>query len=225
MKRVKLKRLTALVMAVVLTLGAVIPIGSYSYAAGLDRDCAIDNTKVPERKVPILYNEGERSDLEQSEVVTAEDIVIAAGCGFDVEKSFDGITYNESAVKISYYADRGFFDGNKTGSYETYYLVEPVSGKDAYLICRTISVREPETAVSESGETDTTGNNDDEEPAPESEQYSLSAGEIENFGAGDTMMIQMASLQVLKAAAKSSGKNSMKVAYSLISIRKHRLQK
>ncbi len=211
MKKVKLKRLAALIMAVVLMLGAVIAISSYAYAAGQDRDSAVDSTKVAERKAFMLYNEGGRSDLEQSEVAVAEDIVIAAGCGFDVEKSFDGITYNESAVKISYYADRGSFDGNKTGSYATYYLVEPVSGKDAYLICRTISVREPKTAASESSETDTT-ENDEEEPAPGPEQYPLSVGEIENFDAGDTMMIQMASLPILRAAEKSSSKNSMKVA-------------
>ena len=118
-----------------------------------------------------------------------------------------------------------------------------MSGKTPYLICRTISVREPETAVEESRESEDgkqgTGEDDgssgEEDPAPgegerqvspsdgEREQEGtspggddgqdlLSEGELEDFGAGDTMMVHMASASVLKAAAKSS--DSMKVSCS-----------
>ncbi len=50
----------------------------------------------------------------------AENIIVAAGYGFDVEKSFDGISYEEQAVKVSYFADKSSFDGDKPGDYETF---------------------------------------------------------------------------------------------------------
>lgn len=211
----KLKRLTALALTMVLTFGAVIPTGSNVYATILDTGSAVDNAEIAEGKEPVLYAQTERPDLEQAEIAKAEDIIVTVGYGFDVEASFDGISYNGSAVNISYYADKSTFDGNTAGDYETYYLVEPVSGKDAYLIYRTISVREPETVTTESMGTDEIENSDDEESAPrqesEEEQYTLAEGEIENFGAGDTMIIQTASLA--KATARSTN-DSMKVACS-----------
>ena len=216
MTKKKFKRLTALLMALVLTVGAVVPTGAYAYATGLDESPAGDAPAV-ENSEPVLYNGADRTDLEEAEIATAEDIIVAAGYGFDVEKSFDGISYDEDAVKVSYYADKGNFNGNFTGNYETYYKVEPVSGKKAYLICRIISVREPETVASGSTETgETEISDDDGEPAHEQavSPDSLSEGEISGFSVGDTMMIQMASMPVLKAAAKASGKDSMKVACS-----------
>ena len=246
----KLKRMTALVLALVLMAGAVLPTAAYANATGLDvpaddatgsqaetEDGSGDGSAETEQE-PVLYNETDRPDLETAEVAEAEDIIVAAGYGFDVEKSFDGISYDEKAVKVSYYADQGSFDGDKPGDYVAYYKAEPASGKTPYLICRTVSVRESETAVEESresgegqtGEDDGSGS-DGEGPAPgegkspvslsdgEKEnspgeagaQDLLSEGELETFGTGDTMMVRMASAPVLKAAAKSSGKDSMKV--------------
>ena len=92
--------------------------------------------------------------MEPAEVATAEDIIVAAGYGFDVEQSFDGLSYDEKAVKVSYYADKGSFDGDKPGDYETFYKAEPASGKTPYLIRRMVSVREPEAAVEESRESE-----------------------------------------------------------------------
>ena len=252
----KLKRMTALALALVLMMGAVLPTAAYANATGQDMDALADdatgsqtetadgsgNVPAGEGQEPLLYNETDRPDLEPAEIATAEDIIVAAGYGFDVEQSFDGISYDEKAVKVSYYADKGSFDGDKPGDYETYYKAEPASGKTPYLIRRTISVREPETAVEESresGEGQQETKEDDsggeEEPAPgegerqvspsdgEKEQEEnlpgeagvqdlLSEGEMEAFGTGDTMMVQMASAPVLRAAAKSS--DSMKVACS-----------
>ncbi len=104
--------------------------------------------------------------------------------------------------------------------------MEPVSGKTSYLIRRTVSVREPETAVEENRESGDgqqekeDGDSGEEEPATGEESVSpsdgratlLSEGELETFSAGDTMVVRMASAPVLKAAAKSSSKDSMKVA-------------
>ena len=234
MTKKRLKRAMALAMALVLMMGTVLPTAVYANATGPDAGMAAGSggdSPAESEQEPVLYNETDRTDLEPAEVVTAEDIIVAAGYGFDVEQSFDGISYDEKAVKVSYYADQGSFDGDKPGDYSTYYKAEPVSGKTPYLICRTVSVREPETAVEESRESGEDGSSDGEEPAPgegkspvspsdgEKEkpaggQEALSEGEIETFGAGDTMMVRMASAPVLKAAAKSSGKDSMKVSCS-----------
>ena len=186
MTKKRLKRATALAMALVLMMGAVLPTAAYANATGADMD--VHDTAVSQSEAadgsesssaetgqePLLYNETDRPDLELAEIVVAEDIIVAAGYGFDVEQSFDGISYDGKAVKVSYYAGQGSFDGNKPGDYTTYYKAEPVSGKTPYLICRTISVREPETAVEESRESEDgkqgTGEDDgssgEEGPAP-----------------------------------------------------------
>lgn len=239
MTKKKLKRVLALAMALVLTVGAVLPTAAYANATGLSVDTAAGSDgdiQTEMEQEPVLYNETDRPDLELAEIVTAEDIIVAAGYGFEVEKSFDGISYDDNAVKVSYYAKQDCFDGNKLGDYTTYYKAEPVSGKTPYLICRTISVREPETAVEESRESGENQDSDvEEEPVPgegsrqvspsdgekEQEETSqnaadgqvlLSEGEMEDFGTGDTMIVRMASDPVLKATAKSSDKDSMKVA-------------
>lgn len=223
MTKKRVRRVMALVMALVLAVGAVLPTAAYANATGPDADVAAGSDGDSQAEVdqePVLYNETDRPDLEPAEIAAAEDIIVAVGYGFDVEQSFDGISYDDKAVKVSYYAEQGFFDGNKEGDYIAYYKAEPVSGKTPYLICRTISVREPETAVEESRES---GNGQpeteeessgEEEPAPENGIVSLSDGEMETFGAGDTMMIRMASAPVLKAAANPSSKDSMKVSCS-----------
>ena len=86
--------------------------------------------------------------------------------------------------------------------YNTYYKVEPISGKDAYLICRTISVREPETAVAEANKEE--NKEDDAETEPGNEDTLLSEGEIAGFDTGETMTIAMASMPVLKTSVVST---------------------
>lgn len=92
---------------------------------------------------PVLYNAQDRQDLEVSEVATAEDIVVAAGYGFDVWNDFEGVSFNSSMVKVSYYDVYGGFDSNTAGDYYTYYKAEPLSGKKPYLVCRVVSVIQP----------------------------------------------------------------------------------
>ena len=164
MKKKRLKRVMALAMAFVMVMGTVIPISAYANATGPDADTVAGSVEesqtvaadgsgngfVEEEQEPALYRETDRPDLESAEVVAAEDIIVAVGYGFDVEQSFDGISYDDKAVKVSYYMGKGSFDGDKTGDYSAYYKVEPISGKTPYLICRTISVREPEVAVEDS---------------------------------------------------------------------------
>ena len=216
MKKKTLRRLTALVMALFLAIGAILPAGSYVYATDIDTGQEMTDAADQENgsEALVLYNAADRTDLEPEEVAAAEDIIVAAGYGFDVEQSVDGISYTADKVKVSYYPDMSFFDGTKPGEYSTYYKVEPVSGRKAYLICRTISVIEPETAASEAAEEQV---QDDKEKAAsgqksELSRAALSKGEMENFQAGDNMVIQMASLPVLMAAA--SNNETMKVSCS-----------
>ena len=79
----------------------------------------------------VVYDADVRTDLDEDEVVTAGDIVIAAGYGFDIENDMEGIVYEQEKVAVSYYPDQGSFDADKPGDYDTYYKAEPVSGKDA----------------------------------------------------------------------------------------------
>ena len=162
MKEKMKRRMTAMVMAVVFSLCAVVsPNGSQVFAS----DMEITNPEETNAE-PVLYDEAVRTDLDEKEVVTAKDITVTADSGFDVVTGRDGITYDEKAVEVSYYTEKGAFDGNVAGEYDTYYKVVPVSGKDAYLVHRVISVREPETeteSVSESDTTEESGSDDEEE--------------------------------------------------------------
>lgn len=205
----KFKSFLAMLMAVVTVVGIVAP-GHIVSAADQDaKEYAVEETKESLK----LYDKSERPDLEANEVVSAEDIIIALGYGFCVEEDMDGISYDENATKVSYYPEKSNFDADKAGDYDTYYMVEPVSGKEAYLIHRTISVREPEAEVAKAEHTTDKGSDDEEaEPEEESkEKVSLAEGEIKDFDKGDTMTISMSTMSLMKAAATSKG-DTMKVA-------------
>lgn len=210
----KFRSFLAMLMAVVTIIGLAAP---EHIASAADTDgSAHKETQVQ----PKLYDKSERPDLEPEEVVKAENIIIAQGYGFRVEQDMDGISYDKNVAKVSYYPEKSNFHADKVGDYDTYYLVEPVSGKEAYLIHRTISVREPENAVSEAHHTTEKESEDEEAEPGESEEeknvvdhtkVTLSEGEIEDFQKGDTMTISMSSMSLMKAAATSNG-DSMKVA-------------
>ena len=83
----------------------------------------------------------------------------------------EGIVYEQEKVAVSYYPDQGSFEADKPGDYDTYYKAEPVSGKDAYLVHRIITVEEIQEKQTDNTEAapaeDTTETADDKEPAPE----------------------------------------------------------
>ena len=70
------KRAVAMMMAAVLTVGAAFP-SSNVFASGSDEE--------KDTKTLSVYDADVRTDLDEDEVVTAGDIVIAAGYGFDIE--------------------------------------------------------------------------------------------------------------------------------------------
>lgn len=218
MSRKRFKRMAALMMAVVLTVCAAAPAGSYAFTSGAGEQSEETVETVTEQsKEPELYDSTLRKELEAAEIATAVDIVVAAGYGFDVEHDFEGISYNGNAVNVSYYADRGSFDGNNAGKYETYYKVVPVSGKEPYLICRTISVREAETAKTADA---SSGPGDGEDGAEPPEVPDLAEGEMPElttdhpltFRLTSEVVMMAASLKAAPATGKSDGKDSMKVS-------------
>lgn len=218
MSRKRFKRMAALMMAVVLTVCAAAPAGSYAFASGAGEQSEETVETVTEQsKEPELYDSTLRKELEAVEIATAVNIVVAAGYGFDVEHDFEGISYNGNAVNVSYYADRGSFDGNKAGKYETYYKVVPVSGKEPYLICRTISVREAETAKTADA---SSGSGDGEDEAEPPEVPDLAEGEMPELTTDNPLTFRLtseavmmaASLKAAPATGKSDGKDSMKVS-------------
>lgn len=171
MNRKTCKRVTAMLLTAVLTVGAVLP-GGYAYAEsttlpgvtetqepdGGTEGTGAEETVTPDSGTetePVLYDAEERTDLMENEIATAEDIVVAAGFGFDVENDFEGISYDENAVKVSFYKEKGSFDGDTAGEYDTYYKIMPESNREAYLIHRTITVKETESVSADSTGTGT----------------------------------------------------------------------
>ena len=83
MKKKTLRRLTALVMALFLAIGAILPAGSYVYATDIDTGQEMTDATNQENgsEALVLYNAADRTDLEPEEVAAAEDIIVAAGYG------------------------------------------------------------------------------------------------------------------------------------------------
>ena len=219
MNKKRLKRMAAMMMAMVLTVCAATPAGSFAFASGVDvQSNTAEKTVTEESREPELYDSTLRKELEAVEVATAVDIVVAAGYGFDVEHDFEGISYNENMVKVSYYADKGSFDGNKAGEYETYYKIVPISGKEPYLICRTISVREPETAKTADVSSDSGKTGDGEDEQGEAEVPDLAEGEMPELTTDNPVTFKLTSEAVMMAATfnasteRAASKDSMKVS-------------
>lgn len=203
------KRAVAMMMAAVLTVGAALP-SSNVFASGSDEE--------KDTKTLSVYDADVRTDLDEDEVVTAGDIVIAAGYGFDIENDMEGIVYEQEKVAVSYYPDQGSFDADKPGDYDTYYKVEPVSGKDAYLVHRTIAVKEITTEQTDNTEAapteDTKETADDEEPAPGSEDTEYIDLDTQIVKGLSIQRAPAAMLKAAPATGTKDGKDSMKVGFS-----------
>ena len=134
MKTIKLKRPLAFLMAVlvaVATLGPAMP----AMAAGSDGSNELEDL--------VLYDGSGRTDLDEDEIAVAEDINVLKDSDYDVTDTKDGIAYHEDMVSVEYDAARSDFDLSKAGTYDTYYVARPNSGKAAYLIHRRVYVHEP----------------------------------------------------------------------------------
>ena len=176
----ELKRKIALFMAVVLSVSIFGQTGTAAFAA---ENVAAGNEEIA------LYDKDVRTDLDADEVATAEDINVLIDSDYDVTNVKDGISFDDTKVKVAYVEDMGNFDLSKADKYDTYYKVEPNSGKTAYLIHRTVTVDEPdvtESSESNSSEEDESdGSDDDSVPLVGDErnpdELPLSEGELENI--------------------------------------------
>lgn len=175
----ELKRKIALFMAVVLSVSVF---GQTKTAVFAAENVAAGNEEIA------LYDKDVRTDLDADEVATAEDINVLIDSDYDVTNVKDGINFDDTKVTVAYVEDMGNFDLSKAGKYDTYYKVEPNSGKTAYLIHRTVTVDEPDvtdSSESDSSEEDSDGSDDDPVPLVGDErnpkELPLSEGELENI--------------------------------------------
>lgn len=176
----KYKKILALFMVAVMSVVTFGQTGMTALAAATDTDA---NEEIS------LYDKDVRTDLDEDEVAKAEDINVIVDSDFDVTNVKDGISYDDTKVSVAYVEDMGDFNLSKAGKYDTYYLVEPYSGKATYLIHRTVTVEEPE--ATETPKNDSTREDDegdsDEDPDPivgderNPEELPLSEGELENI--------------------------------------------
>lgn len=174
----KIKRKLALFMAMVFSVSTFGQTGIAAFAAagGMDGKEEI-----------ALYDKDVRTDLDEDEVAKAEDINVLIDSDYDVRDVKDGISFDDTKVSVAYAEDMGNFELSKAGRYDTYYLVEPFSGKKPYLIHRIVTVDEPDIPEAPKEESTEEEENEDDEPDPvvgeerNPEELPLSAGELENI--------------------------------------------
>lgn len=182
----KIKRKLALIMAMVLSITAITPGSVFAAEVQTESDAGHEL---------VLYDANERTDLDATEVVTADDLNVEINSDYDVTDVTDGIHFNASKVSVTYYDKEGSFDISKTGNYDTYYKVEPISGKKAYLICRKVKVYEVEKTTEGSSDDKKSDDkaSDDSEDGPSElvgdkadfDKYPLSEGEIESISSNE----------------------------------------
>ncbi|MCD8231194.1 MAG: Cna protein B-type domain protein [Clostridiales bacterium] len=103
------------------------------------------------------------SQLDDDEIVTADDIEIDLGSSFDPSIDFTGITFDSEKAKVSLYeandSDGVSYSADTAGTYQAVYYVEPVSSHPCYRITRTITVKEVDDAAktADSGTDDSDG--------------------------------------------------------------------
>lgn len=128
--------------------------------------------------------------LDVDEIVTAQDHVIEAGDGFDVENDFSGIRFDSRKVKVKFHeaADKtnNAFDENRVGTYRAVYLVKPSSGHPSYHVCRNIIVKKPAVEKQEMKTSSESGRSDEREDSGSGDDKDDSETEEElGFGQDD----------------------------------------
>ena len=88
MNKKRIKRIAAMMMAVVLTVCAATPTGSFAFASGADTQSqTVEEAVIEESRELELYDSTLRKELEALEIATAVDIVVAAGYGFEIGRA------------------------------------------------------------------------------------------------------------------------------------------
>ena len=181
LKRKTMRIVSGMLTAITLLTNALSPVIAYAAPAG-----EADN------KIP--YYEEIKDQLDKDEVVTARDIEITVGSGFDVKTDFSGIEIpdaEKAKVKLmeAQNEDGKEFSTDREDTYKTVYSVEPQkTDHPAYLISRNITVKdvskEADTTVNsdsssdqDSGTGETEESEDDESESQSSEADQTEANE------------------------------------------------
>lgn len=118
-------------------------------------------------------------NLEEDEIVTAEDVILTEGDSFEAENNLSGINYSMSKVKVTFGGAKNQkgqeFDSNVTGVYHAIYCVEPKSGNPVYKVTRKIIVNERKKETQ--GQQEKVGSKDEKKDNPD-EEDSRQTGEV-----------------------------------------------
>lgn len=191
-KRKTMRIVSGMLTAITLFTNALSPV--IAYAAPADE---ADN------RIP--YYEEIKDQLDQDEVVTARDIEVTVGSGFDVKADFSGIEIPDSEkAKVKLMAAQNEegkeFSTDHADTYKTVYSVEPQkTDHPVYQISRNITVKdvskEADTTVnsdsssdqdSGTGETEESEDSDDESETDSSEMKQPETDEAVNVSEAET---------------------------------------
>ena len=191
-KRKTMRIVSGMLTAITLFTNALSPV--IAYAAPADE---VDS------RIP--YYEEIKDQLDQDEVVTARDIEVTVGSGFDVKADFSGIEIPDSEkAKVKLMAAQNEegkeFSTDHADTYKTVYSVEPQkTDHPVYQISRNITVKdvskEADTTVnsdsssdqdSGTGETEESEDSDDESETDSSEMKQPETDEAVNVSEAET---------------------------------------
>ena len=191
-KRKTMRIVSGMLTAITLFTNALSPV--IAYAAPADEA----DSRIP-------YYEEIKDQLDQDEVVTARDIEVTVGSGFDVKADFSGIEIPDSEkAKVKLMAAQNEegkeFSTDHADTYKTVYSVEPQkTDHPVYQISRNITVKdvskEADTTVnsdsssdqdSGTGETEESEDSDDESETDSSEMKQPETDEAVNVSEAET---------------------------------------
>ena len=167
------KRFLAGALAFLLTCSTLLELGAAARAAD------------PETKTENLPELAEiRGQLNEDEIILAEDLILTVGDKFDGENKDSGLIYDETKVKVTCEKVTDENSHNLTtdipGTYQVLYRVEPLSGNPSYQITRKVTVKEKEPESPSQENPENGGNEEkdfteDAEPDPEPPLETLDA--------------------------------------------------
>lgn len=169
----KSKQIIAGALAFLLGCSTLVNAGMTAFAAETTQQDVVQETEVEMESLATEVSLPELSEvenqLEEAEIVKAEDYVLSVGDKFDVECEFTGLEINDENVRVSFLkaeTEEGQkFDSNVTGSYQAFYRVDPVSGHPSYQITRRIIVTDKESNTQGQQSSDNHAGTDDDSSA------------------------------------------------------------
>ena len=145
------KRFLAGALAFLLTCSTLLELGTAARAA---------DTETRTENLPELAEI--QGQLQEDEVVVAEDFTLMAGDIFDGENKDPGLKYDATKVKVTYEkiieSDSRELASNIPGTYHALYRAEPLGGNPPYRVIRKVNVREKEQGSPSQQDSEGSGN-------------------------------------------------------------------